>query len=363
MSKYWSPRVHALKPYVAGEQPLVPGLVKLNTNECPYGPSPRAVEAIKHAASDALRLYPDPDSRALRHAVAEHAGLASDQVFVGNGSDEVLAHVFQALLSHEAPTLFPDVTYGFYPVYCRLYGIAYRTVALTDAFEIDLDDYAAPNGGVIFANPNAPTGVFMGLDRIESFLRRNTESVVVIDEAYVDFGAQSAVRLIDRYPNLLVVQTFSKSRSLAGMRIGFALGQRDLIEALERVKNSFNSYPVSRLASAAGIAAIEDHAYFKDVTQRVITSRAWLCDALEALGFRVIPSAANFVFATHPGHDAGELYRDLKARGVLVRHFASPRTDAYLRITVGTPQQCDRLVAELKALGLGVAVRQAEQEV
>jgi histidinol-phosphate aminotransferase len=362
MSKYWSPRVHTLKPYVAGEQPLVPGLVKLNTNECPYGPSPRALAAIQEAAGDALRLYPDPDSRALRQAVAKHVGLASEQVFLGNGSDEILAHVFQALLSHEAPTLFPDVTYGFYPVYCGLFGIPYRTVPLTDAYEIDLDAYDAPNGGVVFANPNAPTGVAMGLDRIESFLRRNTESVVVIDEAYVDFGAQSAARLVDCYPNLVVVQTFSKSRSLAGMRIGFALAQRELIEALERVKNSFNSYPVSRLASVAGVAAIEDDEHFKGVTRRVMASRAWLSDALEDLGFHVVPSAANFVFATHPGHEAAQLYRRLKERGVLVRHFASPRTDAYLRITVGTPQQCERLVDELKALGLGVTAPSAAQE-
>lgn len=352
MSKYWSPLVGRLKPYVAGEQMSMPGLIKLNTNECPYPPSPRVLDAIRAETGGDLRLYPDPNSKKLRQALAQHFALDSDQVFIGNGSDEVLAHVFQALLSHDQPTLFPDITYSFYPVYCRLYGIPYRTVPVSDSFEIDLDDFATPNGGVIFANPNAPTGVAIGLDQVEQFLRRHDESVVVIDEAYVDFGAESAARLVDRHPNLLVVQTFSKSRSLAGMRIGFALGHRDLIEALERVKNSFNSYPLSRLASAAGIAAIEDGGHFDVVTRNVMQSRAQLCSALEALGFRVVPSMANFVFASHPRHDAGALYRSLKAQAILVRHFPLPRIDQFLRITVGTPEQCERLVDALRAMRL-----------
>jgi histidinol-phosphate aminotransferase len=355
MSRYWSPLVGRLRPYVAGEQLSMPGLVKLNTNECPYPPSQRVLDAIRTETADSLRLYPDPDSKKLRHALAQHFALASDQVFVGNGSDEVLAHVFQALLSHDEPTLFPDITYSFYPVYCRLYGIQYRTVPVSDSFEIDLDDYAAPNGGVIFPNPNAPTGVAIGLDRIEQFLRRHSGSVVVIDEAYVDFGAESAARLVDHHPNLLVVQTFSKSRSLAGMRIGFALGHRDLIEALDRVKNSFNSYPLSRLATAAAVAAIEDTGHLDVVTRSVRQSRTQLCSALETLGFRVVPSMANFVFASHPRHDAGFLYRSLKAQGILVRHFASPRIDQFLRITVGTPAQCDRLVSALSAMRLADA--------
>lgn len=350
MRSYWSSRIAGLQPYVAGEQASSPGLVKLNTNECPYAPSPRVLRAIQEETTEDLRLYPDPDSRQLKRAVATHFALEDDQIFVGNGSDEVLAHVFHALLSHERPTLFPDVTYSFYRVYCHLYGIPYRAVPVAESFEINLDDYAQPSGGVIFANPNAPTGLAIGVDHIERFLKRHNESVLVVDEAYVDFGAESAIQLIDRYPQLLVVQTFSKSRSLAGMRIGFALGHRDLIEALGRVKNSFNSYPLSRLASAAGVAAIEDDEYFEHVTQRIVASRTTLLSALEALGFRVIPSLANFIFASHPHHDAGSLTRRLKEQGILVRHFELPRIDRFLRITVGTAEQCERLLAALAVL-------------
>ncbi|MCW5323014.1 histidinol-phosphate transaminase [Verminephrobacter aporrectodeae subsp. tuberculatae] len=351
-SKYWSPVVSKLTPYVAGEQPLNPGVVKLNTNENPYPPSPRVLESIAQSTGDELRLYPDPNSQKLKRALAHHFELANDQIFVGNSSDEVLAHVFQALLKHDLPTLFPDVTYSFYPVYCGLYGIQYKTIPLTASFEIDLDDYAIPNGGIIFANPNAPTGVQLDTDLIEHFLKRHSESVVVIDEAYVDFGAESAARLIDRYPNVLVVQTFSKSRSLAGMRIGFALGNKDLIEGLERVKNSFNSYPLSRLANAAAVAAIEDREYFEAVTRNIVRSREELSAALRALGFQIIPSMANFVFASHSGHDAGFLYCRLKEQGVLVRHFSLPRIEQFLRITVGTPEQCESLLLALKAICL-----------
>lgn len=350
MSTYWSPLVAGLVPYVAGEQSSSQGLVKLNTNECAYGPSPRVLQAIREETTDNLRLYPDPDNRRLKRKVAQRFALADDQVFVGNGSDEVLAHVFQALLSHAQPTLFPDVTYSFYPVYCRLYGIKFHAVPVADSFEINLDDYTMPSGGIVFANPNAPTGLAIGLDRIERFLKQHTNSVVVIDEAYVDFGAESAARLIDTYPQLLVVQTLSKSRSLAGMRVGFALGHRDLIEALERVKNSFNSYPLSRLASAAGCAALDDDAYFQDVTRRIVASRSTLCKALDALGFRVIPSLTNFIFASHPFHDAGLLSRRLKEKNILVRHFELPRINQFLRITVGTDEQCERLVSVLTAL-------------
>lgn len=350
MRTFWSSRVLGLTPYVAGEQASIPGLVKLNTNECAYGPSPRVLQAIREETTNDLRLYPDPDSRRLKLALAQRFALDVDQVFVGNGSDDVLAHVFQALLSHERPTLFPDVTYSFYPVYCRLFGIPFQAVPVSESFEINLDAYTVPNGGVIFANPNAPTGLAMGLDQIEQFLRRCTGSIVVIDEAYVDFGAESATRLIQTYPNLLVVQTLSKSRGLAGMRIGFALGHRDLIEALERVKNSFNSYPLSRLASAAGVAALEDDGHFEEVTRRIAASRSALCVALDAMGFRVIPSLANFVFASHPHHDAGSLSQRLKERGILVRHFGLPRIDQFLRITVGTDDQCKRLVAAMTEL-------------
>jgi histidinol-phosphate aminotransferase len=348
MSRYWSPLIARLEPYVAGEQIPWPGLVKLNTNECPYPPSPRVLDAIHAESGDSLRLYPDPNSTRLRQALARRFAVDLEQVFVGNGSDEVLAHAFHALLSQDRPTLFPDVTYSFYPVYCRLYGIEYRAVPVTGTLEIDLHDYGVPNGGIIFANPNAPTGTALGLDQIESLLVRNADSVVVIDEAYADLGVQSAAALVNRYSNLLVVQTFSKARSLAGMRIGFALGHKDLIEALDRVKNSFNSYPLSRLASAAAIASIEDQDYFLEVTRKVVAARTELSGALRGLGFHVIPSAANFVFARHPRHDAAALYRRLKAQGILVRHFPAPRTEQYLRITVGTPEQCGRLVDALR---------------
>ena len=259
MSRFWSATVRALQPYVPGEQPKLPNLVKLNTNENPYGPSPRALEALRGEIGDTLRLYPDPESTRLREAIASLYGdIAPAQVFVGNGSDEVLAHVFLALLKHERPILFPDITYSFYPVYCKLYDVAYRTVPLDDSFALRVADYAQPNGGIIFPNPNAPTGRALPLADIDALLQANPDSVVVIDEAYIDFGGESAVALVNRHPNLLVVHTFSKSRSLAGLRVGFAIGHVDLIDALNRVKNSFNSYPLDRLAIAGATAAIED---------------------------------------------------------------------------------------------------------
>lgn len=353
MSRYWSDIVHRLVPYVPGEQPVLAHPVKLNTNENPYPPSPRVVEAIRRELGDtgeALRRYPDPSARRLRETVAAHHGIRADQVFVGNGSDEVLAHVFQALLKHAHPVLFPDVTYSFYPTYARLYDVAYRTVALDESFAIHIDDYTAPNGGVLFPNPNAPTGRALPLDQIEALVARNTESVVVIDEAYVDFGAQSAVNLIDRYPHLLVVQTVSKARSLAGMRVGFAFGDTALIEALNRVKDSFNSYPLDRLAQVAATASYEDTAWFETNCARVIASRERLTAKLETLGFDVVPSAANFVFARHKDHDAAMLAATLREREIFVRHFKAPRIDQYLRISIGTDAECDTLVSALGEL-------------
>ena len=347
MSRYWSAVVSGLTPYVPGEQPKLANLVKLNTNENPYGPSPRVIEAIKHEAGETLRLYPDPNAQSLKEAIAACHGIKPQQVFVGNGSDEVLAHIFLGLLKHERAILFPDISYSFYPVYCGLYGIEYRTVPLSDAFEIRVDDYFSANGGIIFPNPNAPTGCLLPLSEIERLLEANTESVVVVDEAYVDFGGESAIPLIDRYPNLLVVQTLSKSRSLAGLRVGFAAGHSDLIEALERVKNSFNSYPLDRLAIAGAVAAFADQAYFKETRQAVMKSRETLVGGLESLGFEVLPSKANFVFARHPGKDGAELAAALRQRGIIVRHFKLPRIDQFLRITVGTDQQCQALLAAL----------------
>jgi histidinol-phosphate aminotransferase len=353
MSQYWSAVVHGLTPYTPGEQPKLDRLVKLNTNENPYPPSPQVAAAITAELGDdgaRLRLYPDPGGDRLKAAVAHHYaahGIEARQVFVGNSSDEVLAHVFQALLKHEAPLLFPDITYSFYPVYCGLYSIDYRTVPLADDFSIRVGDYAQPCGAIIFPNPNAPTGRALPLADIEALLAAHPDSVVVIDEAYVDFGAASAVALVNRYPNLLVVQTLSKSRSLAGLRVGFAIGNACLIEGLERVKDSFNSYPLDRLALAGSVAALADEAWFERTRGAVIASRERLAGELARLGFEVVPSAANFVFARHPACDAGELAGKLREYGIIVRHFKLPRIDQYLRISIGTDTECDALLSTL----------------
>ncbi|MCC6074694.1 histidinol-phosphate transaminase [Pseudomonas sp. GCM10022188] len=339
MSKFWSPFVKNLVPYVPGEQPKLARLVKLNTNENPYGPSPRVLEAIRAELDDNLRLYPDPNGERLKQTIADYYGVQPNQVFVGNGSDEVLAHVFHGLFQHGKPLLFPDVSYSFYPVYCGLYDIPFEAVPLDGRFNINVDDYARPNGGVIFPNPNAPTGCLLPLSAIRQLLEQNTESVVVVDEAYVDFGGESAISLVDQYPNLLVTQTLSKSRSLAGLRVGLAVGNAELIEALERIKNSFNSYPLDRLALAGAVAAFEDQDYFEQTCQAVIASREQLVSELADLGFEVLPSAANFVFARHPRHDAGELAAALREQGVIVRHFKQARINQFLRITIGTAEQ------------------------
>lgn len=351
MSRYWSAVVHGLTPYVPGEQPKLANLVKLNTNESPYGPSPRVLDAVRAEVADTLRLYPDPGSDRLRAGIAALHGIAADQVFVGNGSDEVLAHAFLALLKHERPIQFPDITYNFYPVYCGLYEIAYRQIPLTESFEIRVDDYRSPNGGVIFPNPNAPTGRLLALAEIERLLDGNPDSVVVIDEAYIDFGGESAVSLVARYPQLLVTRTLSKSHALAGLRVGYAIGQAHLIEALNRVKDSFNSYPLDRLAQAGALASIEDRAYFESLCVRIMASRSRLAAGMAEMGFEVLPSAANFIFARHPSHGGAELAAALRERGIIVRHFKSPaRIAPFLRITVGTDAQIDALLAALKAI-------------
>ena len=348
MSLYWSKVVDGLTPYVPGEQPKLVDLVKLNTNESPYGPSPRALAALRAEVGDTLRLYPEPNSDSLVASIAAIHKLKPAQVFVGNGSDELLAHTFLALLKHDDPVLFPDITYSFYPVYCGLYGIEYRQVPLTESFEIRIDDYLVPNGGIIFPNPNAPTGRPLALSEIERLLRSNAGSVVVIDEAYVDFGAESAVGLVERYPQLLVVHTLSKSRALAGLRVGYALGDAGLIEALRRVKDSFNSYPLDRFAQAGAAAAIEDRPHFEQICAKVIATRGRLTSDLAALGFEVLPSAANFVFARHSRHGGAELAASLRARGIVVRHFKNPpRIAPFLRITVGTDAQCAALITAL----------------
>jgi histidinol-phosphate aminotransferase len=351
---YWSPAIRELAPYVPGEQPRLSDIVKLNTNENPYPPSPQVLAAVRAAADENLRLYPPPEADELKAAIAAYHGVAAAQVFVGNGSDEVLAHAFQGLLDHGRPVWFPDITYSFYPVYCRLYGIPWRELPLAADYAIDIADYAGAQGGacggIVIANPNAPTGRALPRADIAALAAANRAVVVLVDEAYVDFGAESAVPLIADHPNLLVVQTLSKSRALAGLRLGFAIGDAGLIEALDRVKNSFNSYPLDRLAIAGGIAAFADEAWFQAQRRHIIASREALVGALADLGFEVLPSAANFVFARHPRRSGRELYEGLRRRAVLVRHFEKPRIAQFLRITVGTEAQHQRLLAALGEL-------------
>ncbi|MDO7440090.1 histidinol-phosphate transaminase [Acinetobacter baumannii] len=349
--RFWSPEVRELEPYVPGEQPKIQNLLKLNTNENPYPPSPKVVEAVQevlHEQADVLRLYPDPDATVLKQAIAKQQNIDVSQVFVGNGSDEVLAHIFKAFFLQDEPILYPDITYSFYPVYSQFFGTKTKEIPLNENFEIDVQDYTQPNGGVIITNPNAPTSIALSLAEIEQVLQANPDRVVVIDEAYVDFGAESAVSLINRYENLVVCQTTSKSRSLAGLRVGFAIAQSHLIAALEAVKNSFNSYPIDRFAIAAAVASFEDQAYFEEQCQKVITSREKLVRDLTELGFNVLPSKANFIFATHSQHDAGQLAQKLREQGIIVRYFNKPRINQFLRITVGTDEQNARLVQTLK---------------
>jgi histidinol-phosphate aminotransferase len=349
MSRFWSPVVHDLSPYVPGEQPKVDGLIKLNTNENPYPPSPRVLAAIA-SVTDRLRLYPDPQALRLREAIAARYDVAPDQVFAGNGSDEILAHTFQALLKHGSPLLFPDITYSFYPVYSRLYGVAHELVPLDATMRLQIADYRRRCSAILLSNPNAPTGIGLSRDTIAALLSEHPDQLVVVDEAYVDFGGESAVPLVARHDNLLVIQTFSKSRSLAGLRVGFAIGQRPLIEALERVKDSFNSYPLDCFAQAGAIAAIEDDAWFQQTRQRIIASRELLVRGLTGIGFEVLPSQANFIFARHPRHRGAELAAALRQHNVLVRHFQKPRIEDFLRITVGTDDDCRRVIAVAKGL-------------
>lgn len=351
--RFWSPQVRELEPYVPGEQPKIDNLLKLNTNENPYPPSPKvaqAVQALLANQADVLKLYPDPDAAALKHAIAQQQGVEVSQVFVGNGSDEVLAHIFKAFFVQDKPLLYPDISYSFYPVYSQFFNLNTIEVPLTPSYEIDVADYKQPNGGIIIANPNAPTGRAISLSMIIQLLTQSPDSVVVIDEAYVDFGAESAVSLVSQFDNLVVCQTTSKSRSLAGLRVGFAIAQPHLITALEAVKNSFNSYPIDRFALAAAVASFEDQAYFEQQCQKVIASREQLIQEMQALGFDILPSKANFIFATHPQHAANEIAAQLRQQGVIVRYFNKPRIDQFLRITIGTPEQNERLLRSLKSI-------------
>ncbi len=355
MSRFWSDHVAGLAPYTPGEQPKIANLLKLNTNEHPFGPSPQAIEAMKAAANDSLRRYPDNDSTALRQAIATLHGLDMDQVLPGNGSDEVLAHVFNGLFRHgDRPLLMPDISYSFYRTYCRLYDIPCRLIPLADDFSIRVSDYTAPHpvtpAGIVFANPNAPTGIALDLSDIQAIARANPDVPVLVDEAYVDFGAESAIALLDTCSNIVVVHTLSKSRSLAGLRVGFAVASQEIISGLLRVKDSFNSYPLDSIAQAGAVASLHDTAYFDQTRAAVIQTRDYLTQQLGTLGFEVLPSKANFVFARHPGHDGVALSRALRAQGILVRHFSQPRIDQFLRITVGTLEDCERLCNSLSGI-------------
>jgi histidinol-phosphate aminotransferase len=350
MSRYWSSLIDKLTPYIPGEQPKQQNVIKLNTNENPYPPSPMIKEAIL-GEMDRLRLYPDPDADILRDAISTFYEVSRENIFVGgNGSDEILAHIFHGLLKQDLPILFPEITYSFYPVYCALYDIMFEKIPLDSSFQIRLGDYIRPNGGIIFPNPNAPTGCIRPIEEIEKLLKKNPDSVVVVDEAYIDFGGESAIPLTKKYDNLLVVQTLSKSRSLAGLRVGFAIGSTQLTEALERVKNSFNSYPLDRLAIAGATASILDRNYFEKTRQKIIETREQLSKKLQDLGFFVLPSKTNFLFARHPEHDGKKLHQMLRDKGILVRHFSDPKINQFLRITIGTEKECEALTKTLSSI-------------
>lgn len=349
MSRFWSPKVHELTPYVPGEQPREQ-LIKLNTNENPYPPAPGVGRVLREYRTDHLRRYPDPASQDLREALATTLGVEVEQVFVGNGSDEVLALAFQAFFCHQKALEMPEISYSFYPVYCNLYGITRHASPLGAQWRVDLDAFTEDAGGVIFANPNAPSGHGHARKDIHALLERIRDAVVLVDEAYVDFGGESAVPLVAEHPNLLVTGTFSKSRSLAGIRLGYAVGSRELIEGLERVKNSFNSYPVDSLCSAVGIAALEDEEHFEACRSAVITTRERTRQRLEQLGFEVLPSQTNFLLVSHPQQDAAQLFVGLRKRGVLVRHFNTETLNNWLRISIGTDDEMNNLIGTLEAL-------------
>lgn len=335
MSCFWNERTASLKPYVPGEQPKE-SMIKLNTNENPFPPSDRVLRAMRKAVCGDLRLYPDPEATELREAFAKYQKVEPGNVFVGNGSDEVLSFAFDAFFRPEKPVLFPDVTYSFYPVYCDHLGLRYETVPLKEDFTVDVADYQRENGGIVIANPNAPTGIALSRREIETILKANPDTVVVIDEAYVKFGAESCVPLIKKYPNLLVVQTMSKSHSLAGLRVGFAIGNEELIEGLNRVKNSFNSYPVDRIAQVGAIASLQNKRTVDANINNVRSTREGVAVALRGIGFDVLPSSANFLMIKYWNCTAKDLFEHLRSKGILVRHFEQPRIENYLRVTIGT---------------------------
>lgn len=343
----WKDKLRQVEPYVAGEQPKLENMIKLNTNENPYGPSERVKAVLQSIDKDHLRLYPNSDAEELRHALAVYHGLDDDQVFLGNGSDEVLALSFLTFFNGEDPVLFPNISYSFYPVYCDLFKMSYKQVMLNDDFTINISDFHQPNSGIIFPNPNAPTGLLLSLDAIEEILNNNHDSMVIVDEAYIDFGGQTCVPLIKKYDNLVVIQTFSKSRSFAGARLGVALGNQEAIAHLYDVKNSFNSYPVDYITQQIALASVLDSQDMKEKCQKIICTRERVKGQLKDLGFIVPDSYANFVFVSHPQIDGQQLFLALRKAGIIVRHWQQPLIDQYLRITIGTDEQMDRLIAFL----------------
>lgn len=346
----WKDNVRKVVPYVPGEQPDIEGVIKLNTNENPYPPSKNVAKVIKEFDADKLKLYPNPEVKELVVELAKYYKVGEEKVFVGVGSDDVIGMSFLTFFNSDKPVLFPDITYSFYSVWADLYKIPYERPALNDELKLVKEDYFRENGGIILPNPNAPTAIYEDLDSIEEIVKANPNSVVIIDEAYIDFGGESAVKLIDRYDNLLVVQTYSKSRSMAGMRIGFALGNKELIKALNDVKYSYNSYTMNMTSIKAGAAALKDEEYFKEATSKIINTRERMKKEFENLGFSMTDSKANFLFVSHPQYKAKDLYEALKAEKIFVRYFNTDRIDNYLRITVGTDEEMNKLIDTLRKI-------------
>lgn len=352
MNQFWSQTIKNITPYVPGEQPKDRQYIKLNTNENPYPPSPKALEAIRRATDETLRLYPDPDGKELRNDIAHRFNLKKNNVYIGNGSDELLAFCFPAFFEPTGqPVLFADITYSFYPVYAAFFQIPYQLIPVDDEFNIPLEGYFQDNGGIIVANPNAPSGKGVALEDIEVILQHNESHVVILDEAYVDFGGRTAAGLINRYPNLLVIRTLSKSHALAGLRVGFILGNEELIEGIIRVKDSINSYTVDRLAQAGALQALQDDAYFQETSRKIINTRERISEELKKMGYRVIPSEANFIFISHPHRSGRELFLQLREKGILVRYFDKPKIDNFLRVSIGTDEEMDCFLAALNKIG------------
>lgn len=346
----WRDNLRTIEPYVPGEQPNLPDMIKLNTNENPYPPSPKVVEVLKSFDCDSLRLYPDPNSQLLADALAKRYGLASNQVFLGVGSDDVLAIAFMTFFNSKKPVLFPDITYSFYDVWAELFQIPYERPALDEHFDLIREDYYKENGGVVIANPNAPTGVLQNMDFLRDVIEHNRDVVVIIDEAYADFSESSALELTKEYDNVLIVQTYSKSRSLAGMRIGYAMGNPELIKAMNDVRYSYNSYPMTRLSVAFGVAALEDETYFQDTVAKVIETREWTKEQLKRLGFSFRDSRTNFIFAAHESVPAVQIFDALREKHIFVRHFSQKRIDNYLRISIGTREEMERFIEETEKI-------------